>query len=99
MRGFKFFQEVEGKFGPRVETHLFTAPNLMIRASKSGKLDALLVGEFLDEIIKPNSSSDTLYILDNWSGQTKTELYKDMGSDSGSFMVKFVPEQCTDLAQ
>lgn len=85
-----------------VEKTLFSAPNLITSASKSGKLSTALVEDFLDKIIVPNAEfNQILYILDNWTAQTNMQLYDERFEDKETFdfNVTFVPESCTDLCQ
>ncbi|XP_035708085.1 uncharacterized protein LOC118435775 isoform X1 [Folsomia candida] len=95
-------QEIGGTFGPVVQRSIFTAPNLVIASSKSGKLSNTLVADFLDRMVVPHAEyNQILYILDNWTGQTNMQLYDERFEDKETldFNLKFVPEGCTDLCQ
>lgn len=85
-----------------MEKNLFTAPNLIVSASRSGKLSTVLVEDFLDKIVVPHAQyNQILYLLDNWTAQTNEDLYESRfgRSPTYDFWVMFVPESCTDLCQ
>lgn len=61
-----------------------------------------MVADFLDRLVVPVAEyNQILYILDNWTGQTNIELYDERFEDKETFdfILKFVPEGCTDLCQ
>jgi len=61
-------QEKDGKFGPRVESHLFKTDNVLVLASNSGKMTTNLVKTWFTNVYLPNCNDNSVLLLDSWSG-------------------------------
>ncbi|XP_067208309.1 uncharacterized protein [Linepithema humile] len=66
---FIVLQEHSGTFGPRVQENLFRASNVIVTASKSGKMTSDHFKKWLEEAYFPNVGRDSVLLLDSWSGQ------------------------------
>jgi len=91
-------QEVGGKFPPSIEIPSYK--NLVIRCSKSGKLDKTLVKEFLEHVFKPivlkTAGKEAVLIVDSWGAQKSDELYSD---ENITINLKILPEGSTGFMQ
>lgn len=56
------------KFGPQVKETFFTAPNVYVQASKSGKLSTELFREWFTNVYVPNTGTQSALLLDSWTG-------------------------------
>ncbi len=71
-------QEINSKFGPRVENQLFKANNIQLVCSSSGKMTKELVKKFSQEILKPIVKNNFVLMLDSWQGHNKQEIYDNI---------------------
>ena len=94
-------QETKGRLGPAVESTVFTAPNLTITCSASGKLTKSHVEYFLDKVMKPQVTAPFLLTFDHWSGQIDPSLYSSRFGTGNVPACKtvIVPEKCTSFVQ
>ncbi|XP_076288088.1 uncharacterized protein LOC143212802 [Lasioglossum baleicum] len=60
-------KEVKGQLGPRVRRSVFTAPNVHIEASTSGKLTKGLFRTWLTEVFLPSAPENSVLLLDSWN--------------------------------
>nr|XP_012147706.1 PREDICTED: uncharacterized protein LOC105663441 [Megachile rotundata]XP_012147707.1 PREDICTED: uncharacterized protein LOC105663441 [Megachile rotundata] len=65
---FLVLKETGGQLGPRVQQTTFTAPNIVIGASSSGKLTKELLKIWLEKAFLPIIKERAILILDSWSG-------------------------------
>jgi len=65
---FIVLKEVSGTFGPRVQETMFMAPNIFVRASKSGKLTSDHFKIWLQNVFFPNVGPKSVLLLDSWTG-------------------------------
>lgn len=74
----------------------FNYENLIIRCSKSGKLNKRLVRDFFQNVFKPiveqNPEKKTVLVVDSWSAQKSDELYQDKNA---AVLLKILPEDST----
>lgn len=92
-------QETDGKFGPRVEKNLFKAENVLVYASKSGKLTSALVKTWFQEVFFPLSSSKSVLLLDSWSGQN-SKIFESLSPESGKpIQIETIPAGTTGMIQ
>nr|XP_012217672.1 PREDICTED: uncharacterized protein LOC105669351 isoform X1 [Linepithema humile] len=66
---FIVLQEHSGTFGSRVQENLFRASNVIVTASKSGKMTSDHFKKWLEEAYFPNVGRDSVLLMDSWSGQ------------------------------
>ncbi|CAK9801680.1 hypothetical protein ANTPLA_LOCUS2902 [Anthophora plagiata] len=72
---FIVLKETSSKLGPRVQSRMFTAPNVVIKASTSGKLNKGLLRQWLESVFFPHSPENSILLLDYWThGQDMTEI-------------------------
>lgn len=75
-------QETSGSFGPVVQGNMFKPRNLVIKCSKSGKMDKQMMKDFVQSVLQPNiTDNKACLILDSWSGQRDSQLYELPGMD------------------
>jgi len=93
-------QETTGDcFGPQVSERLYSASNLVIASSKSGKCKKIHVKKYNEEVLQQCVSQDFAYLLDGWSGQRDDKLF-DMFNDSSFKCTRFeIPAGTTPLVQ
>ena len=75
----KFFlvlQEKENVFGKRVEKDLIVPPNVVVRASKSGKSSDEKHHIFLNEVLRPLVDRKFLLFLDYWPTQADIKKFR-----------------------
>lgn len=58
-------QEAEGKFGPRVVSSMYKAPNLYVDCSKSGKMGIKEAEHWFANCYFPNVADKTTSLLDS----------------------------------
>ncbi|CAF4081125.1 unnamed protein product [Rotaria sordida] len=74
----KFFlilQEKENEFGTSVQKDLIVPPNVVVRASKSGKSSDEKHRTFLNEVLRPLVGRKFLLFLDCWTTQTDLKKF------------------------
>lgn len=66
------FQEPKGYFGPFVQKEIskFLPSNMVVKCSKSGKMNKVLLKEFYEKCIKPEINGKFYLLQDSWKGQT-----------------------------
>lgn len=69
-------QEPTGRFGPRVKQTMFYADNLVVDASKSGKMGNDNVTLFMRHAFLPFCGNKSLLLLDSWSGHKSSDSLK-----------------------
>ena len=90
-------QEQSGKFGPIVFSKLPNYSNVILNCTTSGKLTKELVREFNTVFLKNYIQGNILYIADSWSGQTDSNLYKEIFGERCNFIQ--IPPHCTSVLQ
>ncbi|CAF1424230.1 unnamed protein product [Rotaria sp. Silwood1] len=69
-------QEKENQFGQRVQKNLNVPPNVVIRASKSGKSSGVKHHVFLNEVLRPLVGKKFLLFLDSWKIQADLTKFR-----------------------
>ena len=103
---FLCLQEQSGKFGVQVQTRVNELSNqfgnTVITCSKSGKLSANLLQDFVNNVLKPYvKDCNFLLLLDSWSGHKNHDMFNQfVNSDSEkTCQLKIIPPGCTPLVQ
>lgn len=91
-------QEVGGKFGPFVEKTLFKADNILVLASKSGKLTSDIAVKWYSDIFIPSSGENSVLLLDSWTGQTKSK-FDNVDTARKNIKILTIPPGTTGLIQ
>jgi len=76
---FLCLKEASGHLSDNILKNLFTASNVAVTYSKSGKLTTSLVQYWIDNVLKPTiGNKKCLLLSDYWSGQRDETLYADL---------------------
>jgi hypothetical protein len=75
---FIVLKEPSGKFGPRVEKEMFSASNIYVTASKSGKLTKEHLQLWFKEVFFPNVGNKSVLIVDSWTTYNDEALIKSV---------------------
>ncbi|CAF4562510.1 unnamed protein product, partial [Rotaria sp. Silwood2] len=97
----KFFlilQEKEKEFGERVEKDLIVPPNVVVRASKSGKSSNEKHRIFLNEVLSPLVDRKFLLFLDCWPTQADLKKLRTVFAHQDSQLLIF-PKGSTGYIQ
>ncbi|OWA55353.1 hypothetical protein BV898_19737 [Hypsibius exemplaris] len=92
-------QENSGKFGPIVKKSLPTTPNLVIRASKSGKLDKAILKDFYKEVFFTGVTEPTLLLVDSWGAHMDEVLVDECKPKDLNLNVRIIPPGTTGKVQ
>jgi len=91
-------QEKDNQFGKRVEKNLIVPPNVVVRASKSGKSSDEHHHTFLNEVLRPLAGKKFLLFLDSWTTQADSTKFKAVFPSQNSQLLIF-PEGSTGYIQ
>jgi len=91
-------QEPNGKFGPLVQRALYKAENIVVFATKSGKLTSELAAKWFAEIFLQNSGDNSILCLDSWTGQTE-KTFEKVKKGNKSYKILTIPPGSTGLIQ
>ncbi len=69
-------QEKENQFGQRVQKNLIIPPNVVVKASKSGKSSGEKHYAFLTEVLRPLVGKKFLLFLDCWKTQADLTTFR-----------------------
>jgi len=90
-------QETTGdNFGPQVSERLYSAPNLVMACSKSGKYKKKHVIEFNNDVPKPRVTGQFAYFIDSWSGHKDRTSFNMFNNDCKLFII---PAGTTSIVQ
>lgn len=90
-------EEQDMKFGPRVMNTIFKHPKLVTQASKSGKMTNRHTKEFFEEIVFHVVEPDSVFLVDTWSGHSRTETFEQ--PEHLNLQLRFIPPSTTGLIQ
>ncbi|CAF3668017.1 unnamed protein product [Rotaria sp. Silwood1] len=91
-------QEKENTLGKRVQKNLIIPPNVVVRASKSGKSNDENHHAFLNEVLRPFVGKKFLLFLDAWKTQADLTKFRAVFPHQGSQLLIF-PEGSTGYIQ
>jgi len=91
-------QEKENTLGTRVQQNLIIPPNVVVRASKSGKSSDEKHHAFLNEVLRPLVGKKFLLFLDAWKTQTDLTKFRAVFPNQDSQLLIF-PEGSTGYIQ
>jgi hypothetical protein len=91
-------QEKENQFGQRVEKKLIIPPNVVVKASKSGKSSGEKHHAFLTEVLRPLVGKKFLLFLDCWKTQADLTKFRAVFPNQNSQLLIF-PEGSTGYIQ
>jgi hypothetical protein len=95
-------QETDGKFGPQVqksvEEHLIKCRNIVVTASKSGKLQKGHVKYWVDNILLNSVSEKCILLPDSWSEQKDSSLFNSMSGPKPCLRLQ-IPPKATQYIQ
>lgn len=78
---FMVLKEPNRDFGPRIRESLFKAPNVLVTASKSGKLTSDHLKRYLTEVFFPIVGEKSVLLLDSWGGQCERTVLSVVPED------------------
>lgn len=93
---FIVLKETAGEFGPRILPNLPEFPNLVVKCSKSGKLDGHLFKDWVNECLDLMFDDECVLYMDCWTGQSNEETYNLEGKKVN---VEYFPAQSTSFMQ
>ena len=91
-------QEKENDFGKRVQKNLIVPPNVVVRASTSGKSSDEKHRIFLKEVLRPCVNRKFILILDCWTAHTSLDKFREVFPDQKSSLL-ILPEGSTGHIQ
>ncbi|CAF5084877.1 unnamed protein product, partial [Rotaria sp. Silwood1] len=91
-------QEKANTFGKRVQKDLIVPPNVVVKASKSGKSSDEKHDAFLNEALRPLVGKKFLLFLDSWKTQTDLTKFRAAFPNQDSQLLIF-PEGSTGYIQ
>ncbi|CAF2954665.1 unnamed protein product [Rotaria sp. Silwood2] len=91
-------QEKENQFGERVQNNLTVPPNVVVRASKSGKSSDEKHHAFLTELRRPLVGKKFLLFLDSWKTEADLTKFRAVFPNQDSQLLIF-PEESTGYIQ
>ncbi|CAK9816662.1 hypothetical protein ANTQUA_LOCUS9052 [Anthophora quadrimaculata] len=95
---FVVLKETSGQLGPRVQSRMFTAPNVVIGASTSGKLNKEFLRQWLESVFFPHSPENSILLLDSWTGYDGS-LIRNVTPPNKTLTVLSIPKNTTGLIQ
>jgi len=91
-------KEKDGKFGPLAQKKLFTAPNLFVVPSSSGKLSKDLVHKWTTEVYCKEVQDISVLLLDSRTAQNEKNIAQSTPANK-QIHVKTTPKGSTGLIQ
>lgn len=95
-------QEIGGRFGPIVERNVQAlhqkCENVYVTCSRSGKLNKILVRDWIENVLYKDANYKYLLLLDSWTGQTGEELFEHVDPDIECERMH-IPDNTTDKIQ
>jgi len=79
-----------GEFGPVVEQTMFRPPNMVISASKSGKMENRHLNQWVDKVFVPSTGENALLVVDSWSAFTEQNIRR-MIPETKNVTIKQIP--------
>jgi hypothetical protein len=96
---FIVLQEPTGSFGPRVMQTLFTAPNIYVRSSKSGKLTKEELKIWFTEVFFPAVGERSVLLLDSWTTYKDKAMIKSVTPADKELEILTIPPNTTSMVQ
>ncbi|XP_076545224.1 LOW QUALITY PROTEIN: uncharacterized protein LOC143305442 [Osmia lignaria lignaria] len=99
---FMVLKEANREFGPKVQENLFRSPlqsvNVIITASKFGKLTSHHFNIWLTEVFLPKTGSQRVLLLYSWSGHCPSTFQQSIPTDK-ELIALTIPKGTTGLIQ
>ncbi|OWA54987.1 hypothetical protein BV898_19374 [Hypsibius exemplaris] len=96
---FIVMQEISGDFGPLVKKDLFTAPNIYVTASRSGKMMKDHLKTWLKEVYFPHVGDRTVLLIDSWSTYKNQALLNNATPEDGRLICQHSGGHVSPLSQ
>jgi hypothetical protein len=96
---FIILQEPSEKFGPRVENSLFSAHNIFVVASSSGKVTKDLLQTWFQEVFFPHVGSNSALIVDSLTHYKDKDLIKSATPPDKALKILTIPPKTTSMIQ
>ncbi|KAE8751167.1 hypothetical protein FOCC_FOCC002251 [Frankliniella occidentalis] len=91
-------QEKDGRFGPEVEKTMYRPPNVLIAASKSGKMGAFHLDQWMQNICVPTVGRKGVLVVDSWSTFTHDNIMKSVPEET-ELKIQQIPPSTTGMIQ
>lgn len=92
-------QETKGEFGPRVKETMYKASNILVDATRSGKMGKKEILNWLQSVFFPNSCDKSALLIDSWPTINDSAAINQVKPDSKSLDVYKKPAKTTGIAQ
>lgn len=91
-------QETSGRFGPIIQKSMYKADNILVFATKSGKLTSDIVIKWFKNVFLPNGGKKSILCLDSWSGQTEKK-FENIDKGNKEVKILTIPTGTTGFTQ
>jgi len=92
-------KEPSGTLGSRVQETMFTANNIFIIASKSGKLTSNHFEIWIKELFFSNVGPNSVLLLDSWTGHCPDIIERNRPESAHDFVLLTIPTGTTGRIQ
>ncbi len=92
-------QEAKGTFGPRVLQSMFTARNLIIDASQSGKMGKPHLRLFFSDAFFPYANQESVLLVDSWSTYNDNTILESVKPADKTLEILKIPPGTTGKIQ
>jgi hypothetical protein len=96
---FIVLQEPTGSFGPRVQQTLFSAPNIYVTASKSGKLTKAELKLWFEAVFFPNVREKSVLLIDSGTTYNDKEMINSITPSNKELEIQKIPPKTTSMVQ
>ncbi len=94
---FIVLQEPSGKFDPRVEKEMFSAPNIYATVTKSGKLTKEHLQLWFKEVFFSNVGNKSVLIADSWTTYNDKTIIKSVTPSNKELKILTIPPKTTAI--
>lgn len=91
-------QETSGRFGPIIQKSMYKADNILVFATKSGKLTSDIVIKWFEDVFLLNAGKKSILCLDSWSGQTEKK-FENIDKGNKEVKILTIPAGTTGFTQ
>ena len=96
---FIILQEPNEKFGPRVEISLFSAPNIFVTTSSSGKITKDLLQMWFQKVFFPHVSSNSALLVDSLTHYKDEDMINISTPHDKALEILKIPPKTTSMVQ
>ena len=96
---FIVLQENTGDFGPRVKKTLFSASNIYVRASQSGKLTKEDLKVWFQDVFFPAANQHSVLLVDSWDTYKDKAMIRSVTPANKQLEILTIPPKTTSMVQ